>query len=121
MTTTVVHKFGGTSLADAACVRRVAEIIAARPERRRIVVVSAMAGVTNALVRAVELASARDPDGYRGLLADLERKHREAFAELVPSSAARELGDAIDKDLAEIRDVLHATTLLRRLPQPTGD
>jgi len=68
VTATVVHKFGGTSLADAACIRRVAEIIAARSESRRVVVVSAMAGVTNALVRAVELAGARDADGYGRLL-----------------------------------------------------
>jgi aspartokinase/homoserine dehydrogenase 1 len=121
MTPTVVHKFGGTSLADAARVRRVAEIIAARPESRRIVVVSAMSGVTNTLVRAVELAGARDPDGYRRLLVDLERKHRDAFADLVPPAMARELENAIDKDLADIRDVLHATTLLRRHSRETLD
>jgi aspartokinase/homoserine dehydrogenase 1 len=121
MSAVVVHKFGGTSLADAACVRRVAEIIAARPESRRLVVVSAMGGVTNMLVRAVELAGARDPDGYGRLLADLERKHRDAFVDLVPPAVAGELGDAIDKDLAEIRDVLHATTLLRRHSRETLD
>ena len=52
------------------------------------------------LVRAVELAGARDSDGYGRLLADLERKHREAFVDLVPPAVAGELGDAIDKDLA---------------------
>jgi bifunctional aspartokinase / homoserine dehydrogenase 1 len=121
VTATVVHKFGGTSLADAACIRRVAEIIAARSESRRVVVVSAMAGVTNALVRAVELAGARDADGYGRRLADLERKHRDAFADLLPPNVARELGEALDKDLAEIRDVLHATTLLRRHSRETLD
>ena len=114
MTARVVHKFGGTSLADAGCIRRVADIIARRPESRRILVVSAMSGVTNILVRAVELAGARDSDGYRRLLADLERKHLEALADLVPPPMAREIADAIDKDLSDIRDVLHATTLLRR-------
>ena len=52
----VVHKFGGSSLADAGCFRRVADIVAERSEPRRAVVVSAMAGVTNALVSAVEMA-----------------------------------------------------------------
>jgi bifunctional aspartokinase / homoserine dehydrogenase 1 len=117
----VVHKFGGTSLADASCVRRVAEIIAARPESCRIVVVSAMSGVTNMLVRAVELAGARDAGGYRQLLDDLECKHRDAIADLVAPSIARELGDAMTKDLSEIRDVLHATTLLRRHSRETLD
>jgi aspartokinase/homoserine dehydrogenase 1 len=117
----VVHKFGGTSLADASCVRRVAEIVAARPESQRIVVVSAMSGVTNMLVRAVELAGARDTDGYRGVLEDVELKHRGAIADLVPPAAVRELDEAITKDLSDIRDVLHATTLLRRHSRETLD
>ena len=121
MTGSVVHKFGGTSLADASCVHCVADIVAARPEPRRIVVVSAMGGVTNALVRAVELAGARDAAGYRRLLDDLERKHRETLVALVPAAAAREVGESIDKDLADIRDVLHATTLLRRPSRETLD
>ncbi|HEX8941943.1 MAG TPA: bifunctional aspartate kinase/homoserine dehydrogenase I [Gemmatimonadaceae bacterium] len=121
MTARVVHKFGGTSLADASCVRRVGEIVAARPESQRIVVVSAMGGVTNSLVRAVELAGARDSNGYRRLLDDLEGKHQAALGDLVPPAVARELGDAIDKDLADIRDVLHATTLLRRSSRETLD
>ncbi|HMA24530.1 MAG TPA: bifunctional aspartate kinase/homoserine dehydrogenase I [Gemmatimonadaceae bacterium] len=121
MTARVVHKFGGTSLADAPCVRRVAEIIAARPESRRIVVVSAMAGVTDTLERAVELAGAGDSEGYRQLLRDLDRKHRDALADLVPSAVAVELSSAIDKDLADIRDVLRATTLLRRHSRETLD
>src|SRR6516225_6346105 len=87
----VVHKFGGTSLADASCLRRVAGIIAARPESHRIVVVSAMSGVTNALIRAVELAGARDTTGYARVLADLRERHRGALAELVPSHVTAEI------------------------------
>ena len=74
MTARVVHKFGGTSLADASCFRRVAEIVAARPESHRAVVVSAMSGVTNALIRAVQLAGAREVDGYSSVLYSLQKK-----------------------------------------------
>jgi aspartokinase/homoserine dehydrogenase 1 len=102
-------------------VRRVATILCDRPESRLIVVVSAMSGVTNTLVRAVELAGARDTDGYRRLLEELERKHRDAISDLVLAAAARELTDAIERDLADIRDVLHATTLLRRHSRETLD
>lgn len=116
----VVHKFGGTSLADAACFRRVADIIAARPEPRRAVVVSAMSGVTNALIRAVELAGRRDP-GYATVLDDVRRKHLDAIDSLVPAPGATSLRDAINHDLADIRDVLHATTLLRRHSRATLD
>ena len=45
-----VHKFGGSSLADAACHARVAELLRASDEPVQIIVVSAMRGVTDALV-----------------------------------------------------------------------
>ncbi|HYV99000.1 MAG TPA: lysine-sensitive aspartokinase 3 [Gemmatimonadaceae bacterium] len=53
----IVCKFGGTSVADAAAIRRAAEIVRGRAERRPIVVVSALAGVTNALLAIAEQAS----------------------------------------------------------------
>ena len=78
----VVHKFGGTSVAGAERYRAVADIVLARPEPRRAVVVSAMSGVTDALVRAVALAGARD-GGYR------DRAGRPArAAPLAPSASS---------------------------------
>jgi len=121
VTARVVHKFGGTSLADASCFRRVAEIVAARPESHRAVVVSAMSGVTNALIRAVQLAGAREVDGYSSVLAELREKHHRALVDLVPARAAAEIDALIERDLAAITDVLHATTLLRRSSRETLD
>lgn len=107
----VVHKFGGTSLSDAAHFRRVAQIIAARPEARRFVVVSAMSGVTNALLHAVELAGARDAE-YRSMLEQLRRRHADTIGELVPAEVAAQLEAQLARDLSDIHDVLHASTLL---------
>ena len=50
----IVIKFGGTSVGDAEAIRRAASIVAARRDRQPIVVVSAMAGVTNALLALAE-------------------------------------------------------------------
>jgi aspartokinase/homoserine dehydrogenase 1 len=108
----IVHKFGGTSLAGADRFRHVARVLAARPEPRRAVVVSAIGGVTNALIRAVELAGRRDP-AYRDELESLRRRHQEVVADVVPLDAGRELLERIDRDLGDIADVLHATWLLR--------
>lgn len=116
----LVHKFGGTSLATAGHIRRVADIIIARPEARRTIVVSAMSGVTNDLVRIVELAGAGDP-GYRLILDDVRARHAATIAELVPARAAADLDAALDADLANLRDVLHATTLLHRSSRETLD
>ena len=52
----VVHKFGGTSLADAERYRNVAAIMDAQGGNRKAVIVSAMHKVTDALIELVDLA-----------------------------------------------------------------
>ena len=110
--TCVVHKFGGTSLADAACFRQVAKIVNALAEERRLIVVSAMAGVTDQLVRAVHVAGKRDL-GYREIIADVGARHRRTIRELLPNEAANRLCDVLQRDLTIIEEVLHVTTVLR--------
>ena len=56
----IVVKFGGTSVADAAAIRRAAAIVGSRVDRRPIVVVSALAGVTNTLLAI----AAQSSDGH---------------------------------------------------------
>ena len=112
MSGAVVHKFGGTSVANADCYRRVADIVMARPEPRRFVVVSAMSGITNTLIRAVELAAARD-EQYHDALASIAERHRATIAELLTGDIARDVNAAMERDLADIEDVLRAASLLR--------
>ena len=50
----IVLKFGGTSVGDAEAIRRTAGIVASRVDRQPIVVVSALAGITNALIAFAE-------------------------------------------------------------------
>ena len=54
----IISKFGGTSVADATAIRRTADIIKGRLDRQPVVVVSALAGATNALIAIAELAAA---------------------------------------------------------------
>src|SRR5260221_3125299 len=60
-----VMKFGGTSVGDAACIARAAQIVAQAAKQNGVVaVVSAMSRVTNRLVEAANPAGAGDtPDG----------------------------------------------------------
>ena len=59
----LVMKFGGTSVADLERIRRVARLVAAEAETRRVaVVVSAMAGKTNELVAWTDGAGAATPE-----------------------------------------------------------
>jgi bifunctional aspartokinase / homoserine dehydrogenase 1 len=114
----VVHKFGGSSLADAACFRRVAAIVTARPETRRVVVVSAMGGVTDTLISSVRLAAAGDAN-YLGVLDSLRTRHRQTIDSLISSKEAERLASAIERDLGDIADVLRATLLLRGASRDT--
>ena len=57
--TWTVHKFGGTSVADASCIRRVAGIIGGQRRGNQAVVVSAMKGVTDDLLGLVDKAVKR--------------------------------------------------------------
>jgi aspartokinase/homoserine dehydrogenase 1 len=106
----LVYKFGGSSLADATRFERVAAIVAARAAPRIAVVVSAMSGVTDALMHAAERAGARD-GGYRTQLGELRMRHVSAIESLVPDRSAALIAD-LDRDLVTLHEVLHAATLL---------
>ncbi len=81
----VVHKFGGTSVADVGCFARVAGIVArhSEPNVRPVVVVSAMSGVTDALIYGARRAAGGDPTDPSTILADLEQRHTQVAAELL--------------------------------------
>ena len=83
----IVMKFGGTSVADAAALERVAAIVAAHREAGPVVVVSAMSGVTDALLASTSIAK---EDGFNAAIKSLNetfRRHHHAAQQLLPHSA----------------------------------
>jgi bifunctional aspartokinase / homoserine dehydrogenase 1 len=93
-----VMKFGGTSVGDAARIRRAASIAAeASKERAVVVVVSAMSGVTNTLIAAGKKAATGDESAAEALAKALQEKHHEAIGKLISKiEARRELLAEID-------------------------
>ena len=71
----IVHKFGGSSVADAECIARVAGIIEADPGTRVAVVLSACKGITDELLELVTLAEHRSPAASERLAAIKARQH----------------------------------------------
>ena len=115
----VVHKFGGSSVADSACFRRVADIVEARTGERSAVVLSACRGVTDALYALVSLAEQRgDIDGA---IAALRERHTGIAAELLSTDAAARYADELDGDLRDIRGVQHTVQLTRTAPANVRD
>jgi len=108
----IVHKFGGTSLADAERYRAAAEIVSARASDERVaVVVSAMSGVTNALIQAVDLAASRN-ESYLTKLQELQSRHLETIDKL-SLSTPQTLRETIISDFKAIEEVLRGVWITR--------
>jgi bifunctional aspartokinase / homoserine dehydrogenase 1 len=111
-TSWVVHKFGGSSVADADCFRRVAEILESQPPSRLAVVLSACRGVTDALLELVALAERQDT-GYQAGLAALRERHSVIAREVLSTEAARTYVAGLDRDTHDIEGILHTVGLTR--------
>jgi aspartate kinase len=96
----VVMKFGGTSIADAQPVRRVASLVAAQPGSR-VVVTSALAGVADRLRQVAALAGAGRGDAAREVLRRVVERHRALAAALCGRvlPATSEFLDTLQRDL----------------------
>ncbi len=114
------HKFGGSSLADADCFRRVAGIILDSDDCRLGVVVSAMAGMTDALIELAVLAE-RDDAGFEAALHSIGERYSEAAKSLLEGQALIDVLDAWVKDADDVIDVLKAIALVKSAPQRNRD
>ncbi len=118
--TWTVHKFGGTSVADASCIRRVAGIIGGQDRGNNLaVVVSAMKGVTDDLLGLVEKAAKREP--VEATLKALRARHEKANVELLGAAGAKPIMAELDKDLADIDSILKALALVRAASNRSRD
>ena len=108
--TTAVHKFGGSSVADAACFRRVAAILRAQPESTQFVVVSAMRGTTDALIALAESA-ARRGDGWKPDLETLRERHLSTTRDLLGDNALATV-EWLKREFDELASLLHALSVL---------
>jgi aspartate kinase len=84
----IVCKFGGTSVQDAAAITRLVDIIEARVKERPVVVVSALARVTDRLLKLAEVVAAGDREGLETGITALVERHQRIAAEVAPDSPA---------------------------------
>src|SRR5687767_15697146 len=116
-----VHKFGGSSVADAACMERVANILEAEPRRRVAAVLSACRGVTDALLTLVKTAAANgDDDGTAGLEA-IRARHAGIARSLLAETPAAEYVDELAADCRDISSVLQTVRLTREASPVVSD
>lgn len=108
----VVHKFGGTSLADAARYRNVGTIMRSQDGAKKAVIVSAMSKMTDALIELVDLAKARD-DSYLARTDALKTRQLEAINALLPSELQQPFVALLESDFKDIKEVLRGVYLSR--------
>ncbi len=96
----MVAKFGGTSVADAEAIARLIEIIRSRLVRRPVVVVSALARVTDSLLDLMDQAEAAGAPSIDAAVAGLVERHDQVARALPGCSAAM---DSIAADAGELR------------------
>src|SRR6202051_1971851 len=116
----VVHKFGGSSVADAGGFRRVAAIVEASANPREAVVLSACRGVTDALLSLVSLAEQPGADTAAAIEA-LKARHCNLAAELVSTPARAAYLAQLDQDCRDIAGMLQTVRLIRAAPQTMRD
>ena len=107
----IVIKFGGTSVGETHRLRQAIEIVAERRERHPVVVVSALAGVTNQLVAATDAAAAGRFDEALDLVTRIRERHEESGFALIGQkidfyeSFTAQLGRQIEQITSILRGV----------------
>ena len=86
----IIMKFGGSSIKNGRAIKRVAKIIGEHKHKKRVVVLSALGGVTDQLIEAHKRALAQDKAGWLGLLEEIYGRHHDLTHELIPEGALRD-------------------------------
>ncbi|MGH7710121.1 MAG: aspartate kinase, partial [Gemmatimonadaceae bacterium] len=111
-----VHKFGGASVANGTAISHAAQIVARVGRSPRVVVVSAMAGVTDALIAAAQAAASGDANELRAIARRLQSAHLTAARGLdIPARARSALEVSIREAFAELREMTVGVVAVREL------
>lgn len=116
-----VLKFGGTSVADSDKIQQVVETVAKAADRdRTILVISAIKGCTDALIRIGNLAAHRD-ESYKEVIDGLQEQHHRIISELLPLEKHEESREACDGLFDSLRSIAQGVYLLGELSPASLD
>src|SRR5690242_6552985 len=116
-------KFGGTSVEDAKAIERTAAIVRGRRERglETVVVVSAMAKVTDQLLAAAAAAGRDDKAGALAISARLRHRHIDTASDLLDNDRFTQLQPAIHQEFDALDDLLRGIAAVGELTARTND
>ncbi len=113
----IVHKFGGTSVGDAPRFASVADILTGSPGPKA-VVISAMSGVTDQLIKGARAAAEGRDSDYRQVKAGLMSRHLEVVEKLLERADERlEAGGLIEDQLHDLERLYRSIAVLGEVTQ----
>ena len=112
----IAMKFGGTSVGNAERMKNVAEILADNAQRSEVVVVvSAMGGVTDMLIRAANEASRGDRENWKNVRRELAHRHREVADQLLKAAEQAEVLPRLADAVADFENLCSGFSLVREV------
>ncbi|HWI90512.1 MAG TPA: bifunctional aspartate kinase/homoserine dehydrogenase I [Flavisolibacter sp.] len=115
-----VLKFGGTSVAKSDNIQKVKEIIQLKKGEKTVVVVSALGGVTDELLKCGALAASGDMS-YKEHLQKLNERHLAIVKELLPLTNQSSVLSFVMQQFNEVEDICNGIFLLNDFSERTKD
>jgi aspartate kinase len=117
----IVMKFGGTSVGDAKAITRVADIVRGRVPQKPVVVVSAMARVTDQLLQMARAAGSGDRKNALTLARELRERHYNAAGELLGTGVFTQFHSDLGTEFEELEELLRGIAAVGELTPRTTD
>src|SRR5215467_10594853 len=117
----IVMKFGGTSVESTGAIERVARIVTSRLKQSPVVVVSAMAKVTDQLVTMGQEAATGNCDASLTLLAALRERHLVTSRELLGIKRSATLAPRLEAHFSKLENFLRGLAAVRELTPRGSD
>jgi aspartate kinase len=117
----IVMKFGGTSVEDAHAIERVAAIVKQRLPQKPVVVVSAMAKVTDTLLTMARAAGAGERKAALKLCRSLQERHYNTASELLGTALFTDFHGELGADFEALDELLRGISAVGELTPRTTD
>src|SRR5258705_14017729 len=117
----IVMKFGGTSVQDAKAIDRVGQIVQGRLADRPVVVVSAMAKVTDSLLTMGKAAGSGDRKTALKMARSLRERHYDTAGELLGTALFTEFHSGLGADFEDLDELLRGIGAVGEITTRTYD
>ncbi len=117
----VIMKFGGTSVQDADAIDRAARIVRSRQKQRPVVVVSALAKVTDQLVLIGQKAPSGDSESSAELVLALKERHFQVASDLLGAKHCKGIAPKLEKLFTQLDAFTRGLAAVHELSDRSND